>query len=445
VIPVFTHDGRFEGVVGINELTEYASAYNAGHRPEYWFSIRNFDRVLPGRFLQEGEQHEFVASIATGAMSYERSVQRLERLDRKPLFIVGNRTDLLRYAVEQQFPALVVTGVRGPNELEVDFSEYRGTVFLSKTDTAESIRLLRLSSEIDMIVDDSVPRLQHDTPFDEAKAQLLDSEYRGFPVFRGDTFLGMVTRRSFIERPKPRLILMDHNELGQAVAGAEQAEIVEIVDHHRLAAPKTTEAITVQTQPVGSTSTLVWQEFVRQNVSIPQDIAVLLFSGILSDTVNLQSPTTTIIDRQAVEALEQCTGIARDDQAERLFARLKALQNREPREIVEGDFKTYTEAGISFGIGQAEVTTLVDIESFADRLIRALQDVAAENGLTWTMLLITNVIKGNSVLFTNGYPAAESRLVYDKLQEQMFSLPGVLSRKKQLLPEIVRVAQELGE
>jgi manganese-dependent inorganic pyrophosphatase len=444
-IPVCAADGAFEGVVGVNEIADYASAYHAHERPEYRFSARNFERVLPGRFLKRGETDEFLAPIATGAMPVKRAFERIERLSRKPLLIVGNRTAILEYAIEKEFPAVVITGLETEAELEVDFSRYAGAVFLSETDTAESIRLLRLSSEVGMLVDRDVPRLAHDTSFDEAKAQLIGSDYRGFPVFRKGELIGMVTRRSFIERPRPRLILVDHNELDQAVDGAEYAQILEIVDHHRLDAPKTPEPIAVQTRPVGSTCTIVWQEFLSHGVEIPSGIALILFSGILSDTVNLQSPTATDTDRRAVEALERATGIPRDEQTQRLFSRLKALKEREPHEIVGADFKSYEEAGLSFGIGQVEVTTLVDAESYAPRLEAALEDIAREKGLSWTMLMITNVVKGNSILLTNDFPQANRRLVYHRMTARMYSLPGILSRKKQLLPEIVRIAHELTE
>ncbi|MFW5729880.1 MAG: DHHA2 domain-containing protein, partial [Spirochaetota bacterium] len=444
-IPVCGPDGSFEGVVGVNEIADYASAYHAGERPEYHFSTSNFERVLPGRFLKRGSVDDFVAPIATGAMPVERAFERMEQLSRKPLLIVGNRSEILAYAVERAFPAIVITGLEGEAELDVDFSGYDGSVYLSETDTAESIRLLRLSSEIDMIVDSDVPHLDDTTAFDEAKTQLLNSEYRGFPVFRDGTFVGMVTRRSFIERPRRRLILMDHNELDQAVPGAEYAQILEIVDHHRLDAPKTPEPIAVQTRPVGSTCTIVWQEFVTHRIEIPVNIAIILFSGILSDTVNLQSPTATDIDRRAVEDLEEITGISRDEQTKRLFSRLKALQEREPHEIVTADFKVYGEAGLRFGIGQAEVTTLVDADSYAGRLEAALDDVAREKDLTWTMLMITDVVKGNSILLTNGFRGGDGKLVYPRINERMFRMPGVLSRKKQLLPEVVRVSSELAE
>ncbi|MFP4230427.1 MAG: putative manganese-dependent inorganic diphosphatase [Spirochaetaceae bacterium] len=443
-IPVCERDGSFTGVVGVNEIASYASAVYAGERPEYRFWIHNFDRVLPGRFLRTGEPEEFVAPIAIGAMPVQRSFERMQRLSRPPLLIVGNRPEILRYAAERDFPAIVITGLEGESELEIDFSGYSGTVYLSETDTAESIRLLRLSSEVGMVTDRSVPRLEDTTPFDEAKGRLLGSDYRGFPVFREGRFLGMVTRRSFIERPRPTLILVDHNELDQAVEGAEYARVLEIIDHHRLDAPKTTEPISVRTRPVGSTCTMVWQEYRSHGVEIPADVAILLLAGILSDTVNLQSPTATEIDRLAIESLEQLTGLTRDEQTRRMFSRLKALQERDPHEVVTADFKVYEENGLRIGIGQAEVTTLLDTHSYTERIKEALEDTAREQGLSWTMLMITDVVKGDSLLLTNGYSEGDRRLVYPKVDERMYRLPGVLSRKKQLLPEVVRVAHELA-
>ena len=444
-IPVCEDDGSFAGVVGVNEIADYASAFHAGERPEYRFSTDNFERVLPGRFLKRGKMREFVAPLATGAMPEKRAVERIERLSREPLLIVGNRSEILDYAIRRRFPAIVITGLEAESELTVDFSAYEGTVYLSDTDTAESIRLLRLSSEIDMLLDRNVPRVDTDTAFDVAKSQLLGSEYRGFPVFQDGRFTGMVTRRSFIERPRRKLILMDHNELDQAVGGAESAEILEIVDHHRLDAPKTSEPISVQTRPVGSTCTIVWQEYNSHRIEIPRDMALILFSGILSDTVNLQSPTATDVDRRAVEHLEEITGISRDDQTKRLFSRLKALQEREPYEIITADFKVYDEAGLKIGIGQAEVTTLMDANSYADRLERALDDIAQKKGLSWVMLMITDVVKGDSLLLTNEFKAGDEKLTYPRLNHRMFRLGGVLSRKKQLLPEVLRIARELGE
>ncbi|MCG8481298.1 MAG: DHH family phosphoesterase, partial [Spirochaetales bacterium] len=311
------------------------------------------------------------------------------------------------------------------------------------TDTAETIRLLRLSSPVQTIMDDDIPRLDAHTLFDHVKNDLLNSKYRGLPVFEEGRFIGMVSRRSFIERPRRKLIMVDHNEVSQAVAGAEEAEILEIVDHHRLAPPSTTQPIAVTTRVVGSTCTLIYEEFANRGLGLDRDAAILLLSGIISDTVNLHSPTTTEADRRAVYRLETITGISAAEHAKRLFAQLKALEKREPQEIVLSDFKEYTHAGVSFGIGQVEVTTLSDSDTYRPRLVSALDTVGRDKGLTWTMIMVTDVMKRNSMLLTSDYEEAESSLPFAKVADHTYNMPGVVSRKKQLLPEVMRLLSEL--
>ncbi len=444
-IPIIDANGSFAGVVGVNEITSYILAQNKGQRPLYTFLVHNFNRVLPGELLQEGELDRFEAPIVTGSMPDHRSIEMIRMLPTAALLVVGNRGEILKHAVESQLPAVVITGLEKDEEIATDMSSFRGAIYRSKTDTAETIRLLRLSSPVRTIMDSDAPRLSTGTSFDEGKALLLNSKYRGLPVFEGKKYVGMVSRRSFIERPRRKLIMVDHNEISQAVDGAEGAEILEIVDHHRLAPPSTTQPIAVTTRPVGSTCTLVYEEYAGRGLALERDVAVLLLSGIISDTVNLYSPTTTEADRRAIYRLETITGISASEHAKRLFSQLNALENREPREIILSDYKQYTHAGIRVGIGQVEVTTLADSGNYRTRLVEALETVAKEKRCRWCMLMVTDVMKRNSLLLTSGYTDAEEALPFSRLAEQTYDMPGVLSRKKQLLPEVMRVLTELGE
>ncbi len=442
-IPVFDFTETLVGVVGVNEIADYVLSTHGEERPVYTFRVENLPRVLPGTLHQVGDRPEFSAPIMTGSMPLAQTISRLAALSFKPLLVVGNRTEILSYAVESDLPAIVVTGVESIRDISADLTGYRGAVFLSDADTAESIRLVRLSAPVATLVSGTLPRLSSTMDFEEAKRMLLSSQFRGLPVFEEGRFKGMVTRRSFIERPRPKIILMDHNELPQAVDGSESAEIVEIVDHHRLSAPDTATPISVTTRPVGSTCTLVWQEFRLHGEQPDPATSVLLLSGIISDTVNLNSPTTTAADALAVEQLAAETGIDPDDYASELFAQLKALQEREPREIVESDFKQYDESGVVFGIGQVEVTTLRDSEAYTERLSRALERTAADRGIRWAMLMVTDVMKRNSLLLTSGYQEAEERLPYHREADRLFYLPDVVSRKKQLLPGVLQVIRQL--
>ena len=443
VFPVFDENLNFHSIISIHEITGFFIRETSGERPDYVFRTDNFERVLPGYFLKRGEEEEFVAPIMTGAMPYKTSVERFEALlPKKPILIVGYRDDILQYVLNQQLPAIILTGVDSPEEVKIDYSGYNGHIFISETDTAETVRLLRLSTPVKNIADTNPERLHGDDLFDDAKEKLIGSNYRGLPVFADGTFEGMVTRRCFINKPKKKIILVDHNEISQGIPGSEKAEILEIIDHHRLNPEKTYSPIYVFNKPVGSTCTIIFHHYRINNVAINKKTAVLLLSGILSDTVLLKSPTATDEDVRAAQQLASMANLDYKSYGEEMFSQTVLLRSEAPRKLITSDFKTYDDYGVSFGIGQVEVVTLTEIPEMADTFLEALQDVQKEKGLDWVMLLITNVIKENSMLISTAYRGIEKQLVYKPLQDHLFELPGVLSRKKQLLPEILRVLEE---
>jgi manganese-dependent inorganic pyrophosphatase len=444
VVPVFNDDHEYVGLISVDDITGMFMKENTPGRPKYMFRIQNFECVVEGRLIKKGRHNEFETYLMTGAMPYEISVSRIhELLPEKPVLVAGMRKDLIDYAVNQQLPAIVLTGYTEDDEVEYDFSSYEGTVFVSYLDTAETIRLLRLSLPIKNLIPDHIPKLQADDLFDDALAALMNSGLRGLPVFDDHTFIGTVTRRCFIKRPKKEVILVDHNEIAQSVNGIEDAQIIEIIDHHRLAAEKTRYPIYIASVPVGSTCTIIYQHFLRYGIDIERPVALLLLSGIMSDTVILKSPTAAADDHRAVEALCRIAGIADyREYGAQMFSRTTVLTEADPRELVESDFKKYNEFDCTFGIGQVEVGTLADVEEVRDSLLKVLEEVRQAHGLDWTMLLVTDVVKEMSVLLTTPFPSAEQNLIYKKESEGQFSLPHILSRKKQLLPEILRVLEE---
>ena len=442
MIPVFEDMHNFKGIVSIHEITRFLINDNLLTRPAYRFLMDNFKQVVPGYFYRIGQEREFTAPIMIGAMPYEISVQRIQELgDVKPILIVGLREELISYAVEHEFPAIILTGMEDDRPIPVDFSAYKGSVYVSRIDTAETVRLLRLSAPLKDIINSTPVSAQSDENYEVAKARLVNSDYRGLPVFEGEQFSGIVTRRCFIGKPQRCLILVDHNEISQSVPGAEEAKILEVVDHHRLGFERTREPITMKVEPVGSTCTIIYHEYLYRGVEISQTVATLLLAGILADTVMLKSPTTTDAEQRAVEELGALAGVDWKVWGQELFTHSSSIRNREPAEVVASDFKEYDERGIRFGIGQAEVVTLEDLPEVRDDLVRAVKEMGRKKGLAWVMLLVSDVMKGESVLFSSGHEA-ENSLIYKKSGPNEFVLPGILSRKKQLLPEVLRVVEE---
>lgn len=444
IAPVFSMDNKFAGMVGLHEVSRYFVSGGLQERPLYTFSEKNIEKVVPGYFLKRGTREEFVSRLMIGAMAFESSIKRInDLLPDKPLLVVGNRMKIISYAVENDFPAIVLTGIND-EKINFDFSGYRGSVYVSRLDTAETIRLLRLSVPIKHIMETSPPSFMHDELFDDAKKKLLSSDHRGLPVFTNGQYSGVVTRRSFIEKPRKKVILVDHNELSQSLIGMEDADVCEIIDHHRLGAEKTNAPIYIYSKPVGSTCTIIFEHYRASDIPVGSKIAMLLLSGIMSDTIGLRSPTTTPDDVRAAESLAKISNVTVEEYADLMLSRMPLLQDVDADQAVTADFKEYKEKNISVGIGQIEVASFSGIESEANRLLQSLGKIKSERGLDWAMLLVTNVTEERSVLFTTPFPAADHEISYKLLNENLFDLPDVLSRKKQLLPEILRVIEALS-
>lgn len=272
--------------------------------------------------------------------------------------------------------------------------------------------------------------------FEDAKQSLSSSKKRGLAVFDGGEFKGYVTRRCFLKSPSYKVIMVDHNEARQSIKGIETATVVEIVDHHRLDASKTNLPIFIDTEPLGSTCTIVYQMFLRNNLKPDEYTAKVLLTGIISDTLILKSPTTTQIDREAASSLAAICGVDLYEFGNMMFSHVESLSSRNPEKAILSDFKKYSERGIAIGIGQCEVTTLNDINDYKDKYITALEEVREKNALSWATVMITDVMHEHSILLTTGHKA-EKNLPYVKLEDRMFDMPNVMSRKKQLLPEMV--------
>ncbi len=278
--------------------------------------------------------------------------------------------------------------------------------------------------------------IQEDDLFEEAKLSLSNSKKRGLAVFSGDEFSGYVSRRCFLKAPSYKVILVDHNESKQSITGIESATVVEIVDHHRLDASKTNLPIFIDTEPLGSTCTIVYRMFLRNNITPDRYTAKVMLAGLISDTLILKSPTTTQIDRETAKTLADICNVDIDEFGRDMFSHVESLGKRDPENAILSDFKKYTEKGLMIGIGQCEVTTLNDLEEYMQTYLDQLETIREKNGLIWAALMITNVLKENSVLLTTGYKA-EKMLPYKAITDKVYDMPNVMSRKKQLLPEML--------
>ena len=445
VVPVFNSAKEFLGIIGVHEVASYFMKTNAGKkRLSYTFHVDNLEKVIPGRFLKRGTQTDINAPLMVGSMDYERSIERMDSWaeeKEKPVLVVGDRNRIIEHAVRNQFPVIVITNISADSGTDLDLSAYTGTIYLSTSDTADTIRLLWLSAPVKHIMNPQPLVLQHDDVFDDAKRTLLGSDLRGLPVLKEGVFAGVVTRRSFIEKPRRKIIMIDHNETAQSIPGAHDADIREIIDHHRLGAEKTNTPIYVFSKPLGSSCTLVYLHYKMHSIAIEKPYATLMLSGLLSDTLILRSPTTTSEDRAAAKELAVLAGLEIPAYAKEIQSKMTTLENLDPLKTAGGDFKIYQDFGISTGIAQVETVSLEGIDKVMPQFLSALERVRKDHGIDWSMLLVTDVLTEDSMLLMTPFESAEDHLAYQKQQEGLYSLPGVVSRKKQLLPEILRVME----
>ena len=294
--------------------------------------------------------------------------------------------------------------------------------------------------------DMDVPRFQATARIRDSLNRILREEGDDFWVVdENGLYVGVCRQRGVLNPPRLRLILVDHNEPNQAVGSLEEAELVEILDHHRLGTSSTHVPIRFTIDVVGSTSTLVSERIEEAGLSAPPDLAGLLLAGLLSDTLILTSPTTTERDRQAAERLERWAlvkGGPLVDETLRSFGEgvLRAgsgLASRQPDEVVRTDIKVYEAGGVNFAIAQAEVTDLLQLNEHLQQLHKALCDLRDRRGLDFAMLMVTDVVRSSSrLLLTDDLPVL-SEMPYPRQADGTFLAEGVVSRKKQLLPGIL--------
>ena len=297
-------------------------------------------------------------------------------------------------------------------------------------------------------VERDAPRFEASARIKDALPRLLRDERDTFWIVDDGRYAGVCWKSDLLHPPRTRLILIDHNETGQMISGLDEAELLEVLDHHRLANPPTHMPIAFHVDPVGSSSTLVAERAMRSGLTVPRPIAGALLSGLLSDTLVLKSPTTTARDR--VAAVQLATW-AFPDQSDPYKAMLDygwqllqagaGLESRSTESIVSGDYKEYDSAGLRFGVAQVEVTDMLEIESRLDELRAALCAMEKNRGLNFAALMVTDIVGGTSRLLTCLDSHYLDGLPFARRHDGTFEMPGIVSRKKQLIPAIFSALQ----
>ncbi len=304
-----------------------------------------------------------------------------------------------------------------------------------------------MSAQCKDAADTSVPKFQANAHIRDSLNRILRSEVDDYWVVdEKGLYLGIARQRNILNPPRLKIILVDHNEPRQSIAALEEAELLEILDHHRLGNPYTHQPIRFTVDVVGSTSTLVTEQTAEAGLSAPPTLAGALLSGLLSDTLILTSPTTTPRDRTAAERLARWAfvggsplrGETIESYGKAILSAGAGLTNRKPDEVVSTDIKPFEGGGYKFAVAQVEVTDIMQLSEHLSSLTEALDDLRDKRGLDFAMLLVTDVVRGTSrLLLSSNPPPILDDLPYPALSDGTRDAPGVVSRKKQLLPAVL--------
>ena len=439
-LPVVDTNQHCVGLISTFKITEYLfpPRDQVGLHRQVHAAIKDVIDTIGGALLAGSPQPESrQLFLVVAAMEIESFKRRLNRLDHdKTVLIVGDRHDIQKLGIEENVHAVIVTGGLKVDDEVLKSAQKQGTVMISSPhDTATTVLLARSAVRAGEMLDQDFVSVAPETPLQEAQRDLALSSQFAFPVVdQNGNLKGILAKADFL-KPIPRqLILVDHNELSQAVDGAELVPIAEILDHHRIGAPSTESPILFLNRPVGSTSTIVGTLFQQAGASLPKNLAGLLMCGMISDTLNLTSPTTTDVDRALMAELSGISGVDPATLATEIFSVGSPLLTMSPSEAVTADSKEYEHASSSYSVAQIEELSFAPFKAKRPSLLEALEAHRAAKGYLFAALLITDINTQNSILLVRGDPSFTRLIDYPEAGEHGWRLDGVVSRKKQLLP-----------
>jgi manganese-dependent inorganic pyrophosphatase len=442
-LPVVDADDRCLGLLSGWKVSEYLfpQRAEAPASREIFASISDIAHSFDGEFIvgqSQDRQQKIILMVA--AMSLASFGERLRRYPpNEAIVFVGDREDIQEEAIRNKALAVIITGGMGLSAKVRSAAKEAGVRLLSsRHDTATTVLLTRGAAKIDSMIEPQFTSLSPDTSLRSARHIVAASSEYVFPILETDKRLvGILTKSDFI-KPIPRqLILVDHNELSQAVKGAGELQIIEVLDHHRLASFNTDIPILFWNNPVGSTSTLVALSYQQNGIEIERSMAGLLMAGLISDTLNLSSPTATPIDAKVLEKLSAIAGVEPAKLAESIFAVGSPLLTLGPKEVILADCKDYSEEGYAFSVSQIEELGFSHFYAKQESLLEALAAYRSKQGSLFAALLVTDVNTQNSLLLISAPPEFMDTITYPRLAPNLFELNNVVSRKKQLVPYLL--------
>ncbi|MDK0888635.1 putative manganese-dependent inorganic diphosphatase [Clostridium perfringens] len=441
-IPVADGNNHLLGMLSTSNITEtYMDVWDSNILAKSSTSLDNILDTLSAEAQNINEERKvFPGKVVVAAMQAESLKEFISEGD---IAIAGDRAEIQAELIELKVSLLIVTGGHTPSKEIIELAKKNNiTVITTPHDSFTASRLIVQSLPVDYIMTkDNLVTVSTDDLVEDVKVIMSETRYSNYPVIdENNKVVGSIARFHLISTHKKKVIQVDHNERGQSVHGLEDAEVLEIIDHHRVADIQTSNPIYFRNEPLGSTSTIVAKRFFENGIRPSKEAAGLLCGAIISDTLLFKSPTCTPQDIKICRRLAEIAGIVPETFAKEMFRAGTSLKGKSIDEIFNSDFKPFTIGGIKIGV--AQVNTM-DIEGFMplkDEMLDYMNQKADSMGLEMIMLLLTDIInEGSQILVTGRNPEIAEEAFKVKLEDSTTFLPGVLSRKKQVVPPLTQI------
>lgn len=439
-------NNKLEGLITVGDIARsYMDVYDSNILARSKTQYRNIASTIDGKIIS-GNEHSYVSKGKVAIAASSRQLMS-DFVDEDDLVILGERIEAQQLAIDINVSCMVVCGdARIPNEILKQAKEKEIVVIASPHDTFTVARLINQSIPVrHFMTKDELITFYPKDYVDDVKEVMARKKYRDFPVvdINGD-FQGFISRRRLLNCRKKQVILVDHNEESQAVDGIEQADVLEIIDHHRLNSIQTIGPVVFRNQPVGCTATIIYQMYQEYNKPVNPVIAGLLCSAIISDTLLFRSPTCTLLDEDAAKELAEIAGINMEELAQAMFKAGSNLQGKSAEEICFLDFKQFTVNDTVFGVGQVNSMSAKELTEIKTQIESELDKIRQNHRLDMIFFMLTNIMTESSELLCVGPEAREKAISAFDLngKSDTLYLKGVVSRKKQLVPAIVEALQQ---
>ncbi len=451
-LPAVDQNGMLEGLITVSDIAySYMNVYDSDILAKAHTKYKNIIETLNAQIVVGDESDVFDAGRVVVSAANPDMMENIIR--KNDLVILGNRYESQLSAIEMEAACIVVCeGAQVTKTIEKLATDRGTTVITTPYDTYTVARLINQSMPIYYFMKtDRLITFDEDDYIDDIRDIMASVRHRDFPVLSKDgKYLGMISRRNLLGARGKKVILVDHNEREQAVEGIAHADVSEIIDHHRLGTVQTIAPVFFRSQPLGCTSTIIYQMYNEAGIQIDKQMAGLLCSAIISDTLLFRSPTCTKVDEAAAKELASIAEIDLEEYAMQMFDAGSNLRGKQDKEIFYQDYKQFTAGKLLIGIGQVSSLNSKELKELKPRMKDYMLSILDKSGMDMLFLMLTDILKESTTLICVGSGAenlvANAFHIEEELEmgsvDNYVELPGVVSRKKQLVPKLVMGVQE---